>query len=67
MIKFIHGTRGFVKQLHINHTIGLALTRIPDILTEIEETTGDLEKLITLGSKTYTIFQIKQKKLYSIL
>ena len=45
MKKFIHGTRGFVNQLHINQTIGLAITRIPDIFTEIEETTGDLEKL----------------------
>ena len=63
MKKFIHGTRGFVNQLHINQTIGLAITRIPDIFTEIEETTGDLEKLAyNFRVKDFYNFSINTKK-----
>ena len=38
MKKFLHGTRGFVNQLHSSSSIGLSIAKIPDILSEKLET-----------------------------
>jgi hypothetical protein len=45
MKKFLHGTRGYVNQLHNSTMIGLASSKIVDILKEKRETTTDLNTL----------------------
>jgi hypothetical protein len=45
MKKFLHGTRGYVNQLHNSTMIGRASSKIVDVLKEKRETTTDLNTL----------------------
>jgi hypothetical protein len=45
MKKFLHGTRGYVNQLHNSTMIGIASSKIVDILKEKRETSTDFNTL----------------------
>jgi hypothetical protein len=53
MKKFLHGTRGFVNQLHQSSAINLSISKIPDILSAKSETGDEKELNFILNAKEF--------------
>lgn len=53
MKKFLHGTRGFVNQLHQSSAINLSISKIPDILSAKSETGDEQELNFILNAKEF--------------